>query len=59
MDDMSMKGRAGKKLTAEDVRVIRAAIANGNSNAVLAADFNVTPQHINLIRKGKLWKFIK
>src|SRR5882672_3448747 len=27
MDDMSMKGRAGKKLTAEDVRVIRAAIA--------------------------------
>jgi hypothetical protein len=55
MLDKAKKGRNGRKLTRGDVLEIRSAIAKGNSNQILAADFGVTAQLINMIRKRKIW----
>ena len=54
------KGEANghAKLTADDVRAIRARAALGESQAALAREFLVTPQSINDIIKLRRWKHV-
>lgn len=50
---------SGHKLTAEDVRAIRAALsAGGRVGATLAQQYHVTEATISAIRRGKTWKHI-
>lgn len=53
-DCKAPEGRA--KLTENQVREIRAMLANGDTNPSIAAAFEVTPSLIRHIRSGKLWK---
>jgi len=46
-------------LTESDVIKIREMIANGMTNVEIAAQFNVTPENIYLIRNDKSWKWLK
>lgn len=50
------RGSFGRKLTADSVRAIRAALADGRRQADLAREFGVSRQVIHAIKSGKIWK---
>lgn len=68
MRDMNEKGRTGgyrshlgdrhkkAKLTTADIPVIRERIAAGETNAAIAADYDVSATAIWQIKTGKAWK---
>ena len=69
MRDMARKGRAGglmprghanpnSKLTADDVRSVRAALSAGEVPADIARRFGVRPQSITAIASGKSWSWL-
>lgn len=45
-----------KKITAEDIPVIRSMIANGCKDKEISLQFGVAPATINQIRRGNTWK---
>jgi hypothetical protein len=57
MTDKASKGRASKKLTAEDVRYIKA--ATGVPYKDLAWLFHVDPTLISQIMRGKIWRHVE
>jgi len=68
--DMMAKGRSryvnhpgtsnGRcKITEEDVRKIRAMIADGMASRSIAELFGVTPQNIDRIKRGLTWRHLK
>lgn len=50
---------ANAKLTADDVRAIRARMSGGETHAVIARDFRVHPQYLHLIAKRKRWAHVE
>lgn len=56
MEDMRRKGRAGKKLTADDVKKI---LRSSDIDAQLARDFKVNQATIHAIKNGHTWKHIE
>lgn len=65
--DMLAKGRgrarhgsaaANALLTEADIPTIRRLIANGEANRRIAERFNVSPDVINAIRRGRSWKHV-
>lgn len=46
------------KLTAEDVREIKLALAHGERGATLARKYNVTKANISSIKHGKSWRYL-
>lgn len=57
--DMVAAGRArngNTRLTAEAVRVMRERYAHGAPQAVLAADYSVSPTMVSAIIRGRRWK---
>jgi hypothetical protein len=53
--DKTKKGRAGKKLTKEDIPVIRKMLANGISQREIAENYGVNPTSIHYIKSGRHW----
>ena len=53
--DKAKKGRAGKKLTKEDIPVIRKMLANGVSQKEIAENYGVNPSSIHYIKSGRHW----
>ena len=49
------KPPVAQKLTAEQVRLIRALLANGRSQSDVARDYGVTKSTIADIRHGRTW----
>ncbi len=58
MRDMSVKGRASARLTADQVREIRAALARGEKKSALAARFGTSQQNMTSIAKGSSWRWV-
>ncbi len=55
MRDKTLKGRAAIKLTAEDVRAIRAA---PRGSKAMADEYGISYVHLKHIRSGKVWKWL-
>ena len=59
MRDKAVRGRAGKKLTLENVREIKQCLAAGATQVSLADRFGVTKATISQISRGKIWKQVE
>jgi hypothetical protein len=60
MQDMSAKGRhSAGKLTEQDVRYIKAFLAAGAKQRVIAKNFGVSAMQISHINTGKRWGHVK
>lgn len=53
--DRIAHGRAGKKLTADDVRKIKQRLMAGEEQKAIAADFGVSPSNVCSINRGATW----
>lgn len=52
------QGNPNAKLTEEVVKLIQARLSAGETNQAIAADFGVTHQNVNHIRKGSAWTHV-
>lgn len=55
--DKTLKGRAGKKLTKEQIPEIRSLLESGMTQAAIGRQFGVDPSVICNIKRGKYWAF--
>lgn len=59
MRDKAVRGRAGKKLTREDVGEIKTLLAEGHTQAEIAARYHVSKATISQIWRGKIWNHVE
>ena len=61
MADMVAKGRHARssKLSVDDVRKIRALLAEGNSCGAIARQFNVSESHVSAIKHGRCYAHVQ
>jgi len=57
---ISAKGKLpnSTKLTESDVVIIKTLISQGIARSIIANKFNVTPEHISIIKSGNVWSHI-
>lgn len=54
--DQMLKGRSGKKMTAERVREMRGLRATGVSAAALGQQYSISPSMVRQIVRNRVWK---
>ena len=61
MADMVAKGRNARssKLSVDDVRKIKALLAEGNSCGTIARQFNVSESHVSAIKHGRCYAHVQ
>ena len=61
MADMVTKGRNARssKLSVDDVRKIKALLAEGNSCGAIARQFNVSESHVSAIKHGRCYAHVQ
>ena len=64
MNDRRLRGRTAigvnhsqAKLTVDDVNVIRSRLHNGDTQRVIATDYNIAQSLVSAINTGKLWRY--
>lgn len=56
--DKQLKGRAARRLEAEDVEIIRALLRRGKAKRAIARLFEVAQKTIQMIERGNTWNHV-